>query len=142
MMMALGFFVFELKSTPLTKERRSERFNHPSTARINNTPAVQSTGTGDETRTLSGLLYPEITGGQVSLDELSAMGHSGKSWILINGQGFVEGSFAVEQIETTKTELWPNGSARKIEFSVTIKRTDEDRVEELGGIGAQIVGGN
>lgn len=75
--------------------------------------------------TLSGTLVPEITGGRVSLDLLRKMADTGKAYPLIDGSGQYYGIFTIEDMTTTKTEFFSDGAARKIEFSVELKRKDD-----------------
>ena len=75
---------------------------------------------------LSGVLLPEVTGGPVSLDMLRQMGDSGEAFPLIQGDGVMRGSFVIEGISTTRSEFFDDGAARKIEFSIKLKRVDDN----------------
>ncbi|HEX8963635.1 MAG TPA: phage tail protein, partial [Rhodocyclaceae bacterium] len=82
-MAALGLFVFSLHTLPYQQLQRSAQWRHPSNSRVGRRPARQYVGPGDETITLTGTLYPEITGGAVSLALVRAMADMGKAWPLI-----------------------------------------------------------
>ncbi len=126
MMMALGLFVFGLHTTPYQQLQRQLAWRHPANSRVGARPARQYAGPGDENITLSGVLYPEITGGRVSLAALEIMANQGKAWPLIEGTGLYYGLFVIEEISTTASEFFPDGAPRKIEFSLKLSRTDDD----------------
>lgn len=71
MMMIYGMFVFELRTLPHQQIQQSKTWRHVKNERINRSAAWQYIGAGDDQITLSGLLYPEITGGEVSLTLLN-----------------------------------------------------------------------
>ena len=54
------------------------------------------------------------------------MGDSGEAFPLIQGDGVMRGSFVIEGISTTRTEFFDDGAARKIEFSIKLKRVDNN----------------
>lgn len=127
MMMALGLFVFGLKTVPYQQLQRQLSWRHPSVSRIGKRPARQFVGPGDETITLSGVLYPEVTGGKISLAMIETMAEEGKAWPLIEGTGLFYGLFVIEEISRTDAIFFPDGSARKIEFSLKLTRVDDEK---------------
>lgn len=131
-MMTLGLFVFGLNSVPYQQLQRSSRWRHPSNSRVGRRPARQFTGPGDDTIKLSGLLYPEITGGKVSLSMLRYMAETGKAWPLIEGTGDHYGLFVIEEISETSSIFFADGAARKIEFDLQLTRVDDDVPDVVG----------
>lgn len=131
-MMALGLFVFGLDTLPYQQLQRQTQWRHPSVPRVGRRPARQFTGPGDETITLSGVLYPEITGGKVSLDLVRALADTGKAWPLVQGDGTFYGHFVVESIDETASVFFPDGRARKIEFSLKLTRVDDAAIDTFG----------
>ncbi|WP_425891680.1 phage tail protein [Aeromonas veronii] len=126
MMMTLGWFVF-MRSTVAPQSQQDEKsWRHPGNNRVGSRPSYQYLGPDDELSTLSGVLYPELTGGPVSLDMLNSMGDSGQAFPLIQGDGVMRGSFVIEGISTTRSEFFQDGSPRKIEFSIKLKRVDDN----------------
>jgi len=132
-MMALGLFVFGLDTVPYQQLQRQSTWRHPTTSRVGKRPARQFIGPGDDNITLSGTLYPEITGGKVTLAMLRYMAETGKAWPLLEGTGYFYGLFAIEDISETGSIFFADGSARKIDFSIKLGRVDED-VPDIVGI--------
>ncbi len=126
MMMALGLYVFGLRTIPYQQLQRQIQWRHPSVSRVGRRPARQYTGPGDDTITLSGVLYPEITGGKISLAALRSMADEGKAWPLIEGTGLFYGLFVIEELSQTDSVFFADGAPRKIEFSLKLTRVDDD----------------
>ncbi|MCA6219832.1 phage tail protein [Photorhabdus antumapuensis] len=137
MMAVLGLFVFMLKTTPYQSMQHQQSWRHAFNSRIGMRPAWQFLGPDNDTMTLSGSLYPEITGGRLSLTVLQVMADSGKAWSFIDGSGTVYGMFVIESIDQTKTEFMSNGSARKIDFTLTLRRVDSSLSEMFGDLQEQ-----
>ncbi|MBZ6064719.1 phage tail protein [Aeromonas schubertii] len=126
MMMTLGFFVFQRATVAPLSQQDDRAWRHPGNARVGARPAYQFTGADDETSTLSGVLYPELTGGPVSLDLLHDMAATGQAFPLIQGDGVMRGYFVIERTSITRSEFFADGAARKIEFTLSLKRVDDD----------------
>jgi len=134
MMMALGLFVFSLPTAAYQDFQRQTAWRHPSNNRVGAAPVRQYLGKGDDTITLSGLIVPEISGQRLSLDTLRLMGDSGKAWPLVEGTGRIYGLWIIESLSETSTLFFADGAPRRIEFSLTLQRVDDSRVELLGNI--------
>lgn len=124
-MMALGLFIFELRTAPYQQLQRQTAWRHPSNSRVGQRPARQFVGPGDDSITLSGTLFPEVTGGRVSLAMLRAMAETGRAWPLIQGDGKIYGEFVIEDMSETSSLFFSDGAARQIDFSLKLGRTDE-----------------
>lgn len=129
MMMSFGMFVFELGTTPYQSLQREVGWRQSSTQRVGVAPAVQFLGRDEETVTLAGVLLPEITGGEVSLDELEDLADGGRAWPLIEGTGRNYGMFVITALSTTRTLFFNDGAARRIEFSLSLKRIPDGDVD-------------
>jgi len=135
MMMTLGMFVFGLSTLAYQELQRQTDWKHPSTSRVGARDAHQFTGKGDDIVTLSGWIAPELTGNVYALDALRLMADTGKSWILIQGTGRIYGSFLITSLTEGRTHLGHNGAAAKVDFSISLKRTDESVLRTLGQLG-------
>jgi hypothetical protein len=134
MMATLGLFVFQLKTAPFQQLRRSTRWRWASNSRIGVRPSYQHLGQGEDAITLTGTLLPEITGGRVSIDALRVMADAGKAWPLIDGEGTIYGLWFIDSIEETRSVFFKDGAARKIEFSLSLKRADDSKIDQLGSL--------
>lgn len=125
-MMILGMFVFSINTASFDNLRRSTGWRHASTARIGARAAHQFLGVDEETISISGITYAEIAStGRVSLEALEAMAGTGDHYKLIGGDFKIYGDYVIESLETTRTEFFPDGTARKIEFTLGLKRVDD-----------------
>lgn len=125
MMMALGTFAFGMDTATYQQLQRSMSWRYGSSERVGARSARQFLGPGDDTVRLSGVLAPEITGDPASLDVLREMADDGEALPLVDGNGRVYGAYAIASIEETQTYFFPDGTPRRIEFSMTLER-DED----------------
>lgn len=125
MLMSLGQFKFELKTTPFQQKQRNTDQRFASNNRVGQRAAHQHLGAGDDKITLSGVLYPGITGGQTSLDQLREMADLGEPKIMVDGNGHVHGWWLIESMSETGTVFFQDGTPRKIDFSLSLKQTDK-----------------
>jgi len=120
MMMSLDYFIFNLNTVPYQSQQRSTAQRLQQHIAIGSAVNYQNLGVGEDKQTLSGILYPAITGGPDSLDELRNMQDAGEAYILIDGQGNVLGEWFIESVESTSTEFFKDGAPQKIEFTLTL----------------------
>ncbi|ACR70291.1 oxidoreductase [Edwardsiella ictaluri] len=141
MMMTLGLFVFSLKTLPYQDLQQSISWRHPTSSRVGQRPASQFIGVGDEAVTLNGVLLPELTGGRFTLFFLRKMADQGMGWPLIEGTGTMLGWFVIESVNITKSVFFRDGAARRIEFTLALKRIDPPKPGgKMGDIIAMVDG--
>ncbi|QXH77427.1 phage tail protein [Pseudomonas salmasensis] len=132
MMMALGMFVFSLRTAAYQELQRQTDWRHASNNRIGAAPARQFVGRGEDSITLPGIILPELAGSALSLDALRLMANTGKAWPMVEGSGRIYGLWVIESLSENKTIFFSDGTPRRIEFTLTLKRTDDDRIDLLG----------
>lgn len=132
MMMALGMFVFSLPTLAYQELQRQTDWRHPSSSRVGTNPARQFAGRGDDAITLPGVILPELAGSVLSLDVVRMMADTGKAWPLVEGTGRILGIWIIDSISETRTLFFRDGAARRIEFTVSLKRIDDGQVDKLG----------
>ena len=137
MMLALGMFVFERRTLPYQSMQRSKDYRWASNDRVGKPPAYQFLGEGETSFQLAGTLYPAITGGRITLIAAQLMADEGRAWPLIEGTGNIYGMFIIDKISTTHTEFFSDGAARKIDFTLSLKRVDESLTEMFGDLNKQ-----
>ena len=132
MMLSLGMFVFSLSTLAYQELQRQTNWRHASNSRVGAPPALQFVGRGEDTITLPGIILPELAGSVLSLDALRLMANTGKAWPMVEGTGRIYGLWVIESLSETKTVFFRDGTPRRIEFILTLKRTDDDRIDLLG----------
>lgn len=132
MMMALGMFVFSLSTAAYQELQRQTNWRHASNSRIGAAPARQFVGRGEDTITLPGIILPELAGSALSLDAIRLMANTGKAWPMVEGTGRIYGLWVIESLSETKTIFFKDGTPRRIEFTLSLNRTDDDRIDLLG----------
>lgn len=144
MMLSLGMFVFSLSTLAYQELQRQTNWRHASNSRVGAAPALQFVGRGEDTITLPGIVLPELAGSAISLDALRLMANTGKAWPMVEGSGRIYGLWVIDNLGETKTIFFKDGTPRRIEFTLTLKRVDDDRIDLLGAgtsIGLNILRG-
>ncbi len=126
MMMSLGKFLFELRSVPYKTQQRTTEYRLAEHLGVGSKPQYQPIGQGEDQQTLGGTLYPEITSGAPSLQQLRDMQSQGEAYTLIDGNGYVHAKWYIKSIDETSSEFLRDGIARKIEFSITLVNSFKD----------------
>lgn len=137
MMLALGFFVFMRQTLPFQSMQRDAEYRWPSNSRIGKRDTFQFLGVGEEKITLSGELYPEITGGKLTLTAVRLMAEEGRAWPLLSGNGMIYGMYVINSVSETGAEFFTDGSPRKITFNLALTRVDESLVSIYGDLNKQ-----
>ncbi|MEK7890076.1 phage tail protein [Burkholderia contaminans] len=131
MMMSLDQFVFSLATTPYQELQRQRNWKHRTSSRIGVRDASQFTGAGDDTITLSGIVAPDNGIGEIaSIEALARMGDAGDAYVLVDGNGNVYGAYVIDSLNETATYHTKEGIARKIAFTLTLKRVDDGVLAE------------
>ncbi|QCT18513.1 phage tail protein [Jejubacter calystegiae] len=138
MMMVLGLYVFMLRTVPYQELQYQRNWRLATNSRVNRRPSVQFLGQDSDPLTLSGVLMPSLTGGRMSLLALEQMAEQGKAWPLIEGSGTIYGMYMIESLSQTKTEFFEDGTARRIEFSLVLKRVDDSLSDMFGDPAGQL----
>lgn len=84
MMLALGMFVFMRQTLPHQMMQRDAEYLWPSNSRVGKRDSFQYLGPGEERITLAGVLYPELTGGKLTMTAIRLMadqGAPGRCWM-------------------------------------------------------------
>jgi phage protein U len=126
MLMALGMFIFDLPTLAHDELQRKASWRHARSARVGARDATQFVGPGDETVSMSGSVYAEITDGRVSIEDLRTMAKSGEAWPLIDGTGTIFGDYVIEAIDERHSFLMTDGRAQRIDFAIDLLRVDEE----------------
>lgn len=136
-MLALGMFVFMRQTLPHQTLQRDAEYRWPSNSRVGKRDSFQFLGPGEEKITLAGTLYPELTGGRLTMTAIRLMSDQGRAWPLLDGTGTIYGMYVINNISETGSLFFADGTPRKIDFTLTLTRVDESLAALYGDIGEQ-----
>lgn len=132
MLASLGLFVFEPFKVAFDELQQKINYRYGTGNAVGVRPRMQYIGPDNDTISFSGVVYPELAGSNVaSIDELIAMGNTGKTYALLDGTGRFYGMFYIESINRNQSHLLTNGSPRKIGFDITLKLQDDSNREAV-----------
>lgn len=126
MQLCLGLFVFSLETLTYQELRRRTSWKHPTQPIVGARDASQFLGPGEDIITLPGSIIPEFAGVANNVDILRRMANRGHAWVLMEGTGFVYGAFVITDLDETQTYFYDDGTPRKIEFTLSLRRVDQD----------------
>jgi phage protein U len=124
-LMAFGPFVFGMATAAYHQLQRQMQFRHAAAARVGQRDSYQKLGPGQEMLTLSGVVAPEVSGTLASITDLEDMGVEGKSYVLVDGAGYIYGVYFIDSLQTTQSAILGDGTPRRVEFSIALCRSDD-----------------
>lgn len=131
MLMSLGQFIFKLDKLSFNEIQRQRIWTYADNEVAAGRAQKQYTGVGSDTITLPGLIYEEYgLGRRYAIDEIATMASTGQGFVLMDGSGYLYGVYVIDNIDETKTYLLNNGVPRKVDFTIKLSRTDDERIEE------------
>lgn len=140
MMLILGAYRFCISNAAYEKLSRTSNYRWEEQSRIGNTPALQFVGIGTETVKLNGTIYPHFKGGLRQVTFMRAEAGLGVPLMLITGNGTAFGRWCITDIEETQTTFLKDGTPRKIDFSITLKKYGEEKQAGILGVIQNVVG--
>lgn len=125
MLASLGLFVFDIPTLAFDELQRRATWRWATTPRIGTRDAAQASGPGEETISLEGSVFAEIADGTVSIDQLRAMADAKQAYLLVDGLGYVYGTFAITGIDERRKHFIDGGIALQIDFGLDLLRVDD-----------------
>jgi phage protein U len=132
-MWMLGPFMFSRDTAAPSGLKRSSDFGWAAQERFAKGPALQFTGPGADVIELDGTIYPYHAGGLGQVAAMRELAGLGRPQLLVDGRGMFYGKWAILRVDETGTHLAPNGTARKIEFRLSLQRYIDDADKRAGG---------
>lgn len=126
MQLCLGLFVFGIDTLSYQELQRRTSWKHPTQSMVGARDASQFLGPGEDIITLPGSVFPEFAGDPANLDVLRRMANRGHAWALVEGTGTIYGAFVITELQETKSVFFFDGTPRKTEFTLTLRRVDQD----------------
>lgn len=128
--MSLGQFLFKTSTLAFQEIQRQRAWNYADNAIAFGRAKKQFMGAGEDTVTLPGLIYEEYGfGSRFALDEVANMADTGQGFVLMDGSGYLYGVYVINSIDETKSVLLDNGVPRKVDYTLKLSRTDDERIE-------------
>jgi phage protein U len=131
MLMALGEFIFELRTAAFGMAHKTYEYRWVSTDVISNPPVLQALGKGADKADLEGIIYPGFAGfnGQIAL--LKEMAETQEPALMVDGNGEIHGLWAIRQISETQSYFDEFGNPKKIEFKLALEKYNEKKFSWL-----------
>lgn len=129
MILALGEFVFSQDTALFDQLQRRRNWRHPTNDRVGARAAGQFAGPGDDTIAIGGLLIPGLIGRREALRQLATMADAGAAYTLLDGEGYVYGAYVITDLDETGRYHTAEGQARAVDFTLSLKRMDDDAGE-------------
>lgn len=129
MMLTLGEFVFWALGTSYDAIERDTKWRVAAHKRVGQRPLLQFVGPDDDHFTVSGTLYPQLTAGAESIEELRALGDKGESLVLVDEAGWVYGLFAIARVSEKQKHIM-GGMAQRIDFTLDLVRDDDSAIAQ------------
>jgi uncharacterized protein len=134
-MMMLGPIRFAIEQAAYQKLQRTTQYSWASQTPLGHPvmkylglggPSRQYIGPGEDSINLDGTIFPQYNGGPLQLTLMRLSAGIGIALPLITGSGLIMGRWIIESVGDTRSEFFDNGAARKIEFSLSLKRYQQD----------------
>jgi hypothetical protein len=135
-LMAFGPFAFGMQTAAYDELRRRMQFKHGAAVRVGERDSYQYLGVGEENITLSGTVAPGVTGTLASITQLETMGKGGQAYVLVDGAGYIYGVYFIDSLESTQRSIFEDGTPRRVDFSLTLCRSDTLPADEPANTGS------
>jgi len=127
MLLALGKYRFSVNTAAFQSLSKSNEYRWAQQERLTVDPALQYIGPGSQSINVQGVIFPHYKGGLNQVDDMRSEAALGKPLLLTDGQGKIHGTWVIERIEETQSIFFSNGTPRKVEFRVNLKKYDDRR---------------
>lgn len=126
MMMALGHYRFSIATAAYQSLERATSWRWSAQDRLGRLPAQQYLGPGEDTITLTGVIYPHYRGGLGQIDAMRAEAGRGAPLDLVDGRGRVWGAWVVRAIRESQSRMLANGVPLRVDFSIELAAYGDD----------------
>lgn len=130
-MMRLGTFKFCIYTAAYQELNRTTNYQWGEQAVFGTWDNLQYLGPGEDSQSLTGVVYPEFKGGTGQIDDLRALAATGQPQLLISGTGKILGYWVIGSITEGQTKFAAFGVPRRQEFTVNIRK-HSDSAGRLG----------
>lgn len=121
-MMRLGPYKFCIYTAAYQELNRTTNYKWGEQAVFGGWDNLQFLGPGEDTQSLTGVVYPEFKGGTGQIDELRALAAMGIPQLLISGTGKILGYWVINSITEGQTKFAAFGVPRRQEFTINMRK--------------------
>lgn len=121
-MMSLGGFKFGIYTAAYQQLNRSTQYKWGEQEVFGDWDNLQYLGPGQDTKTLTGVIYGEWNGGFHQLDKLRDLAAQGEPKLLISGTGKILGYWVINQIDEGQEKFAAFGVPRRQEFTINLRK--------------------
>lgn len=125
--MIFGDFQFKIKTISQKSLNRILEISWSEIERIGDLPFLQYLGRQKETIEITGTFYPKFSENYKCIDNIRESKLCKTANNLISDTGEILGKFVITSIEETQEYFDATGIAKKIEFSIKLKRAADDQ---------------
>jgi phage protein U len=122
-MLALGPFRFSIDTAAYGSSMQVDTFDWREQGQIGSRPALQFTGF-DQTRDLSGVIYPHHRGGFGQIERMRRLGLASLPLPLMSGDGRLLGVWVILSVTEEQAIFDRSGSPKRQDFTVRLRRFD------------------
>jgi phage protein U len=124
-MMKLGAFTFRVDTAAYQQLTRATEYRWPGQERIGQANALQYTGPGADTITLTGVVYPQFRGGLSQIEDMRTEAAKGQPLLLVDGRGRIHGRWVIERVEETQDAFFIAGAPKRQRFTLQLRKYDD-----------------
>lgn len=125
-MMMLGPYMFAVDTTAYNQLGFSVEYRWNKQERLGRKPSMQYSGPGGESISLEGSIYPGYVGDVKQIQAMRDLASTGLPQYLVDGTGRYYGEWVITSIEETSSIFLNNGSAQKIDFTLSLENYGKD----------------
>ena len=131
--MMLGRYRFCIDNASYTGLTHARAWRWAAQERIGAAPVYQYTGPGEQTRELTGTVYPGTFGQADEIDKMTDEAGSGNPLLLVAGTGAVLGYWSIQSVSDEQSYFDAAGVPIRIGFTLSLIRFgDADQVYNAG----------
>ena len=134
MLFLLGAVTIDTRPFSIDTMERDASASIAAKAVIGGRQRKENTGEGEDFITLAGQILPFKIGGMGELEVLHEMRRKGTVFPLMRGDGYRFGSYVINHITESHSNLMANGVGFTVQHSITMEQADMDE-----GDGQQVV---
>ncbi|RZG78572.1 phage tail protein [Acinetobacter sp. WCHAc060033] len=130
-MMKLGTFRFCIYTAAYQELNRTTNYEWSEQAVFGDWDNLQYLGPGEDSKILTGVVYPEFKGGTGQIDDLRNLASEGVPHLLISGTGKILGYWVIKSIVEGQSFFAALGMPRRQEFTINMRKYS-DKTGQLG----------